>query len=54
MISMATTSETSVHLNTLSLQEKLDITDKMNATSHVPYKKKITGQHAISVSTLQS
>jgi Mlc titration factor MtfA (ptsG expression regulator) len=41
MVSMATTLETCVNLNPLSLQEKLDITDKMNATSYVPYKKSL-------------
>jgi len=41
MVSMATTSVTSVKLNPLSLQEKLDITDKLNAISYVPYKKSL-------------
>jgi hypothetical protein len=41
MISMAKTSETSINLNLLSLQEKLDVTDKTDATSYVPYKKSL-------------
>ena len=41
MISVATTSETSVNLNLLSLQEKMDVTDKVNATLYVPYKKSL-------------
>ena len=51
MISMATTSETSVNLNALSLQKKLEITDKMNATSYVPHKKSL--QNMPFVSTLR-